>query len=51
MTNPQYLLKYPTDKEVVGFMIWCITVRPEEFLVVYRKNSFLGRDDKKPVKL
>jgi len=25
MTNPQYLLKYHTDKEFVDFMICCTT--------------------------
>jgi hypothetical protein len=38
MTNPQYLLKYHTDKEFVDFPIWCTIARPEEFLVVYTKE-------------
>jgi hypothetical protein len=41
MTNPQYLLKYQTDKEFADFLVRCIPERPVEFLVVFRKHLFI----------
>jgi len=40
MTNPQYHLKYHTDNKFADFLIRCITVSPDEFLFVFRKNSY-----------
>jgi len=47
MTNPQYLLKYHTDKEFVDFLIRCFTVRPKRVFSYFRKNSYLVKYNKK----